>query len=138
MLLILSGSLWDSIGHYIVLAFITVTFIVALLLRVLCHQYRLRRRIEWRNYRKMTAQLSPISAFYILLQLLPMILCAAYSAGLSRGIAVSHYSNSIFFRYWVILFTPFTSVMSLSELKKSIETCFYFGDDSMLLVQKHS
>jgi len=48
-------------------------FIVILFIRVFYHRHRARRRIEWRTYKKMTAQLLPISALYLILQLPPMI-----------------------------------------------------------------
>jgi len=120
------ASLFDSIAHYILPAFVTVIFSVALLARVLYSRYRIRGRIDWRNYKKMAGQLLPISALYILLQLPPMTMYAAYSAGLPRTVATSYYSDSIFFNYWVILFTPFASAVSLPELGKKCRKCFLF------------
>ena len=110
-------SLWDSTVHYILPAFTTVTFSVALFIRVLHRRYTARGQIDWRNYKKLAFQLLPISFLYMVLQLPPMILYAAYSAGLSRTVASSYYSDANFFSYWTVLLTPFASVMSLPDLK---------------------
>jgi hypothetical protein len=64
------------------LTIITVIFSVSLFVRVLYSRYRIQRRIDWRNYKKLTLQLLLISVLCIALQLPPMILYAAYSAGL--------------------------------------------------------
>jgi hypothetical protein len=119
-------SLLDSIAHYILPAFITVIFSLALLARVLYSKYRIRGRINWRNYKKLAGQLLPISALYMLLQLPPMILYAAYSGGLPQSIANSYYSDALFFNYWVVLFTPFASTMSLSKLGTKCRNLFLF------------
>jgi len=118
--------LFDSIAHYILPAFVTVFFSVALLARVLYSRYRIRGRIDWRNYKKMACQLLPISALYILLQLPPMTMYGVYSAGLPRTVAASYYSDSIFFNYWVILFTPFASLVSLPDLGTKCRNLFCF------------
>ncbi len=119
-------SLWDSIAHYIIPAFVIVIFSVSLLARVVYHRYRIRGQIDWRNYRKMTAQLLPISALYLLMQLPPMSLYAAYSAGLPWRIASDYYSDALFFNYWVILFTPFASIASLPDPKTKFKNLFLF------------
>ncbi len=121
--LILLIVLLDSIANYIIPA---VIFSVVLFVRVLYHKYRIRQRIEWRNYKKIEVQLLPISALYILLQLPSMILYAAYSAGLSRNVAGDYYSDSLYFCFWVILFTPFVSAVSLPELKTKCRNLILF------------
>lgn len=119
-------ALMDSIAHYIMPAFVTVTFSVALLARVIYKRYRFRGRIDWRNYRKMAGQLLPISALYILLQLPPMTMYAAYSGGLARTVAADYYTDSLFFNYWVVLFTPFVSIFSLPDLGTKCRNLFLF------------
>jgi hypothetical protein len=119
-------SLWDSVGHYIIPAFITVIFSIALLIRVLYSRYRMQGRIEWRNYKKLTLQLLPISALYIALQLPPMIMYAAYSAGLSWNVAFNYFVDSSNFTYWVILFTPFACLVSLPDLEKKCKKVIFF------------
>jgi hypothetical protein len=116
----------DIIVHYVVPAIVTVVFSMALFVRVLYKRYRARGRIDWGNYKKMAAQLLPISAIYMCLQLPPMLLNAAYSAGLPRTVASEYYSNTVFFMYWVILFTPFISIMSLPDLKVKYRNLFLF------------
>ena len=108
----------DSIGNYIIPAFTTVIFSVALFVRVLYNRYRIRGRIDWRNYKKLAGQLLPISILYLLLQFPPTILYAAYTFGLLPwSVGADYYSDSFFFSYWVILFTPFASIISLPDLK---------------------
>ncbi|CAF3908627.1 unnamed protein product [Adineta steineri] len=119
-------GLFDSIAHYIMPTFIVVLFSIALLIRVLYHKYRMRQRIEWRNYKKMAAQLLPISALYLLISFPPMILYAAYSAGLPSYVAADYFLDGSFFFYWVIIFTPFASVLSLPELKVKCKNIFLF------------
>ena len=117
---------WDSVVNYFIPICITVIFSLALLVRVIYHRYRVHQRIEWRNYKKMAFQLLPISALYISLQCSPMVLYAGYSAGLSWSVAADYYNDSIFFSYWIILFTPFTTVLSLPELQTKCRNFFLF------------
>jgi hypothetical protein len=126
ILIISQLSLFDSVAHYILPAFITVSFSVALLACVLYHRYRIRGRIDWRNYKKMVIQLLPVSVLYISLQLPPMILCAGYSGGLVYTVGNNYYGDALFFNYWVILFTPFASVMSLPELRTKCRNVILF------------
>jgi hypothetical protein len=119
-------SLLDTFANYIIPAFVTAIFSVALLIRVLYVRYRIRGRIDWRNYRKMAAQLLPISALYILLQLPPMILYAGYEGGLPSTVASSYYNDALFFNYWVVLLTPFVSVVSVPDLKTKCRNLLFW------------
>jgi hypothetical protein len=112
-----SLSLWDSITHYIIPVCITIISSSVLFARVIYHRYRIRQKIDWDRYGRVAVHILPISAFYILLQLPPMIMYAAYSIGLSHSVAADYYSDSSYFRYWIILFTPFIYVVSLPELR---------------------
>jgi hypothetical protein len=120
------GLLLDSITDLILPACVTSIFSMLLFLRVLHKRYRARGRIDWRNYRKMAAQLLPISALYICLLLPPAIMYAAYSAGLPKTVATNYYSCTSFLSYWVILFTPFATVISLPELKKKCQNLLFW------------
>ncbi len=120
-------TLWGSIGHYIMPAFIIiVVFSVILLVRVFYYRHRARRRIEWRNYKKLTAQLLPISVLYIALQLPPMILYAAYSASVPYSIGINYYGDGLYFTYWIILLTSLASVVSLPDSKSKCRNLFFF------------
>jgi len=119
-------ALWDSIGHYIMPAFTTVIFSVTLLIRVLYRRYLIHHRIEWRRYRKLAAQLLPISALYIVLQVPPTILYAAYSGGLPKSVASSYYSDTLYFTYWIVLFMPFATALSLPELGRKCRNVVFF------------
>ena len=96
-------------------------------MRVIYQKYRIGQRIEWRNYRKMAVQLLPVSALNLALQFPSMILYTAYSAGLPRTIGTDYYAESVFFRFWIILFTPFVCAVSLPELRaKCLNTILFW------------
>ncbi|CAF0775568.1 unnamed protein product [Adineta steineri] len=110
-------ALYDSLAHYILPAFISVTFSVGLFVRVLYQKYHIHQRIDWRKYKKLALQLLPISCLYIFLQLPPMSLYAAYSAGLPRTVGGDYFDDSLVFSFYIILLTPFAGAMSLPELR---------------------
>jgi hypothetical protein len=116
----------DSFAHNIIPALVTVTFSVALFARVLYKRYRARGRIDWGNYKKMAGQLLSISALYFCLQLPPMIMYAAYSFGLPRTVASDYFNSGTFFMYWVVLFTPFASVLALPELGAKLKDLLFW------------
>jgi hypothetical protein len=117
---------WDGIGHYILPAFITLIFSVALFVRVLYSRFRIQRRVEWRNYKKLTLQLLPISVLYIAIQLPPMILYAAYTVGLSRSVGANYLADGQFFTCWVVFFTPFATIISLPDLRTKCKRVIFF------------
>ncbi|CAF1222649.1 unnamed protein product [Adineta steineri] len=119
-------ALYDSLAHYILPAFITVTFSVGLFIRVLYQKYHIHHRIDWRKYKNMALQLLPISCLYIFLQLPPMSLYAAYSAGLPRTIGVDYFNDSLFFSFYIMLLTPFACAMSLPELRTKCRNVMLF------------
>lgn len=120
------SSMVDSIGNYVVPSFITVIFSVALFVRVVRSRYNVRRRLEWRNYKKMALQLLPLSTLYLLLQFPPMTLYAAYSAGLPWSVAADYYSDTLFFSIWTIQLTPLACTLSLPDLKMKCQDCLFF------------
>jgi hypothetical protein len=99
---------------------------VALFVRLLYSRYRIRGRIDWKNYKILALQLLPISTVYLLLQFPDMILDAAYTGGLSLSTAANYYPDSVCFTYWVILFTPFAISMSLPNLKRKCRNAILF------------
>jgi hypothetical protein len=120
-------SLWDSIGHFIIPTFLTVIFSVALFIRVIYRRYRARGHIDWRNYKKLTAQLLPISILYITIQFPPIVLYAAYAGGLPKIQPVyGYYSDGLYFTYWVVLLTPFASIASLPDLKTKLRNLLFW------------
>ena len=119
-------ALFDSIVNFIMPPFIIVIFSVSLLIRVIWHKYHMRQRVEWKNYKKMAVQLLPISVIYIVLLWPIMILYALYSAGLPKDIASDYYSVGVFTNYWVIMFTPLVSAVSLPELRSKCRNIILF------------
>jgi hypothetical protein len=121
-----SIALWDSIIHYVMPVCITLSFSVTLLVRVVYHRYLIRQRIDWNRYKKIGIPLLAIYAFYMLLQFPPMILYTAYSAGLSRSVATDYYNDSLYFRHWIILFTPLVCAASLPGLRTKYRKILVF------------
>ncbi|CAF1149362.1 unnamed protein product [Adineta ricciae] len=119
-------SLWDSFIHFLLPPFVVVNFSIILLIRVFYQRYRIRQQIDWRNYKKLVGQLLPISFVYVVIGLPPMSLYAAYAIGLSRSIAIGYYSDSMFFAYWIVLFTPFATVVSLPDLQTKCKNAILF------------
>ncbi|CAF1406972.1 unnamed protein product [Adineta ricciae] len=120
------GLYFDSLINYLIPIWVTVIFSTALFVRVIYQKYRVHQKIIWRNYKKLAGQLLLISALYVSLQFPPMILYAAYSIGLPCEIGADYYNNSMFFTYWIILFTPFTIVVSLPELQMNFRRLMLF------------
>ncbi|CAF4291054.1 unnamed protein product, partial [Adineta steineri] len=120
------SALFDSIGHYMMPTFLIVIFSVALFVRVLYKRYRVRGQIEWKNYQKMAFQLFPISIIYIVLQFTWVLMYAAYSAGVSRSVGYSFYTDIRAFSTWTVLFTPFATVISLPEFVKKCQQLIFF------------
>ncbi|CAF1375590.1 unnamed protein product [Adineta ricciae] len=121
-----SAALWESIIHFILPAFITTFSSIVLLIRVINHRHRIQQRITWRNYKKLASQLLPISAIYLIFDLPPMTLYAAYSAGLSWSFAADYFSDGLFLLYWIIFLVPFASVMSLPDIRAKCKDAIFF------------
>jgi hypothetical protein len=56
----------------------------------------------------------------------PMILYAAYTAGLPWTVAADYDKDSLCFTYWVVLFTPFASAVSLLDLREKCRRVIFF------------
>jgi len=68
-----------------------------------------------------------LSALCILLQFTPMTIYAAYASGPPYFVvATSYYADALFFNYWIVLLTPFASVMSLPEVRTKFRKLFLF------------
>ncbi|CAF1090774.1 unnamed protein product [Adineta steineri] len=119
-----SVALYNTIVNYLIAPFIIVIFSVALIIRVLASKCRARQRIQWRNYSKMAIPLLSISFLYIVLYCPPIFLTTAYLAGLPQNIATSYYSDSNYFGYCAITFTPIMCALSLPELRTKLKICF--------------
>ncbi|CAF1529452.1 unnamed protein product [Adineta ricciae] len=119
-------GLIDSFGHYIGTAFMTIIFNIALFGRVLYSRYKVHRSVDWRKHKKIAFQLLPLSMLYLFLQLPPMTLYAAYSAGATYVTANDFYDDSLFFTYWIVQFMPLACAISLPGLKEKCKNCLLF------------
>ncbi|CAF0781506.1 unnamed protein product [Adineta steineri] len=115
-----SIGLWDGLANNIIPSFIIVIFSLALIGRVWYNKYRMGRRFQWRNYKKLTVQLLSISVLYSAFLFPPMLLYTAYSAGLSYDVGAEFYSSSLFFSYFVTLLIPCVCIVSLPELRTKL------------------
>ena len=128
------GGYIDSIGNFMLPAFVTIVFSVALLIRVVYIRHRVRGRVDWKKYRKLSLQLLPISGLYMVIQLPPMVLYAAYTGGLNRTILSDWYGDGLFFTYWLIMITPFVTVLSLPDKKTKCRKLFWFCQRNNVVV----
>ena len=119
-------SMWDSVVDYIIPVFLIVIFNVALIVRVPHSRYRVRQRIQWKKYRNMAAQLLPISALYIIVDLPSTILYTVYTAGLPWSVAADFYSDILYLWYYAIIFTPLVASVSLPDLRSKYKRIFPF------------
>ncbi|CAF3043576.1 unnamed protein product, partial [Rotaria sp. Silwood2] len=85
------------------------------------YKYQIRQPVQWRNYRKMAVQLLSISAVFIFLNVPPMILKTARTAGLPANIVADYETDSFYFTYFIIFLTPVVSIFSLPELRTKFE-----------------
>ncbi|CAF3191588.1 unnamed protein product [Rotaria sp. Silwood2] len=69
----------------------------------------------------MAVQLLSISAVFIFLNVPPMILKTARTAGLPVNIVADYETDSFYFTYFVIFLTPVVSIFSLPELRTKFE-----------------
>jgi hypothetical protein len=128
----LSLSFWDSIINFLLPACFIVLFSIALLARVLYRRYRLRKRIEWRNYRKMTVQLLLISMIYFIFLIPSMAINAAYSIGLPWDGGSNFYWASMYFGNYTVLLIPFVCIFSLPELRRKLTVLFIFRQQNVV------
>ncbi|CAF1357147.1 unnamed protein product [Adineta ricciae] len=119
-------SIWDSWANNIVPVFTIVIFSIALMVRVWFSKYRIGQRFQWRNYRKMTFQLLSISVLYFFLCWPSSILYMAYTFGLPNDIGFDYFLNSFYFTYFIMLLTPFASIISLPELRRKLRHLIRF------------
>jgi hypothetical protein len=119
-------AVFDGISNAITPTFTIVGLSSALFLRVLYHRSRAQHQIDWRSYKKMVVQLLSISMLYFFLSFPPILLYTAYAVGLPSSIGADYYSDSSFFFYWIIIFTPFVSLASLPEVRVKLRRTFPF------------
>ncbi|CAF1129157.1 unnamed protein product [Adineta steineri] len=119
-------GIWDSLINNILPTLIIVIFSLTLLLRVWYRKYRMGQRFHWRNYKKLTIQSLSISVIYIILYFPSIILNLAYTIGLSSNIGADLYSSTLYLSYFVGLFIPFLSMVSLPELRAKFKKLFRF------------
>jgi len=117
--IVLSGYLCKIVlCHRTMPAFVIVIFNGLLLIRVIYNRHRIQQRIrleKWQgNGRSIVDHLPYI---YVVLNHPPMILYVAYSPSLPCNIAINYCNDNVIFTYWIVLFSPFASVISLLELR---------------------
>lgn len=119
-------ALVDSILHYAMPSFTIVVCSLTLFIRVLRHRYQIHQRIDWRNYKKMAAQLLPLSVLYLFMSFPPALLYAAYALGLPTSVGEDYFTSALFFYNWIVLLTPFATVFSLPDLPGKCRRIFLF------------
>jgi hypothetical protein len=112
---------WQPVAHRIVPSLTILFFNLALVVRRLSQNRRMRQQIQWRNYRKMSTQLLSISSIYIFLQLPPNLLTLMYLCGLPRSVASDYNSSAVYFAKYTVLLVPLVCVVSLPELRAKLK-----------------
>jgi hypothetical protein len=97
---------------------------ITLLLRVLLQKRRMRRQINWRNYRKMTIQLLSISLLYLIIYIPEMLMEFIHLCGVPEHVGADFILYAEFFAYYGNLLLPFVCAGSMPELKTKIKKIF--------------
>ena len=113
--------IWDVLFHQTLPNLIIVIFSTALLVRILYRKYRIHQGIQWRKHRKMTIQLLSISILYLFFAFPITLMNLLYFCGISFNLTVEFYECLLFLNYLMLLFLPFTCVLSLPELLTQIK-----------------
>lgn len=111
----------EMLFHYIIPCCIIIFLSMALFLRILWQKHRMHQPILWRNHRKMTIQLLSISVLYLLVTVPWAIMIFLRICGLPAHIGASFESFTFFASYYIVLFFPFFSVISLPELRNKLK-----------------
>jgi hypothetical protein len=117
-------GLWDNFFNFLLPVALIVIFSVALLLRVLYHRCRIHGRLEWRNHRKMAAQLLSISAVYFIFLLPPTVFNTAYTFLPWQNVP-DYYWSSNYAGYYTVILTPFVCAMSLPDFPSKFKQLFF-------------
>ncbi|CAF2139307.1 unnamed protein product, partial [Rotaria magnacalcarata] len=94
--------------------------------RVQLQSRRLSRSPQWRKTRRLTIQLSLMSAMSICFNIPSVLITFAHFCGLplQYGAQIQEYLN--FLAYFLIFLFPFVSLCQLTELRKTIKTKIFF------------
>ena len=119
-----SVAMWDIIVNDMIPTIIIIVCSIALLLRVLLQKQRMRQRINWRNYRKMTIQLLSISLLYLIIYIPGMLMGFIYLCDVPEYIGADFVLYAGFFAYYGNILLPFICAGSMPELKKKVKMIF--------------
>ena len=117
-------SVFEMIAHQLLPAAIIIVSSITLLMRAVRQKYRAHQPIQWRKHRKMTIQVLVISVVYLAL----FFPYALYNLLLTCGVSsrkirdLEDYSEV--FAYTLTLLLPFICVISLPELKLTVNKIF--------------
>lgn len=113
---------FETIINNIIPSLTIVIFSMALLVRILRQKQRMRQAIQWRKHRKMTIQLLLISSLYLVVTCPSAFMTFLRICGLPNDIGVDFEIVAVFLSYYIVLFFPFVTILSIPELCTKIKT----------------
>ncbi|CAF1318907.1 unnamed protein product [Rotaria sordida] len=115
----------EMLFHYIIPCFTIIFLGIILILRVLWQKHRMHQPIRWRRHRKMTVQLLSISVLYLLVTAPWAIMIFLRICGLPYDVGEGFENLTFFISYYIVLFFPFVSVLSLPELRTKFKNVLH-------------
>lgn len=119
-------NFWETTVNQLLPNLTIVVFSIALLVRVLRQNRRVRRRIQWRKHRKMTVQLLSISLIYLIFSFPSTFVGFLSLFGVSIDARTTARQCVEFFSYLLILFYPFVCLSPLPELRAKVSKLLSF------------
>ncbi|CAM4784862.1 unnamed protein product [Rotaria magnacalcarata] len=117
---------WEFIVHGMLPIILETFASISFVIRVQFQSRRLSRSPQWRKTRRLTIQLSLMSAINICLNIPSILISFAHFCGLPLQYGAQIQEYFIFFVYFITLLFPFVSLCQLPELRKRIKTKIFF------------
>jgi hypothetical protein len=117
---------WDLVCHQIIPTFVIEISSIALLVRVLYQNGRVRQRIQWRKQRKMAIQLLSITLLYQLLNFPWSFIEFCQLVNLPVDVEHKAFTVAYFLPYYLISCFPFVCCGTLPELQKKLNKLLFW------------
>ena len=119
-------TLWETFIHFVLPSVTIVLSSIGLLIRVIRRKYRIHRRVQWQQHRKMAVQTLLISLIYIIFGLPFVITNLLYSIGIWNDVLSISYTITSFLCYFTCFPFPFICALSIPDVKQRIRKIFCF------------
>ncbi|CAF1361144.1 unnamed protein product [Adineta steineri] len=117
---------YDSFVDYTIPILLIVVFSISLLLRFIRQKQRLQQAVTWRQCRKMTIQLTLVSATYLMFDLPYVIIFLVQSCGYPNFASniIQPYVASLTYVPAIVL--PYATLLTLPGLKQKLRSLFFW------------